>query len=140
MDVRVDGCRLVRLTVKGDDRGSLVAIEGDETVPFPIARAYYVYGTQPGVSRGFHAHRRLRQLAIAVAGRCDMFLDDGTAQQLVPLDDPSLGLMIGPMCWREMRNFSPDCVLLVLASDHYDESDYIRDHDAFLAAARGART
>ena len=68
-----------------------------------------------------------------------MFLDDGAAQQLVPLDDPSLGLMIGPMCWREMRNFSEDCVLLVLASEAYNEADYIRDYDRFLESIGKSR-
>ena len=123
------------LAVRGDERGRLVAIEGMSDVPFGIARAYYVYGTTPGVTRGLHAHRALNQLAVAVAGSCTMLLDDGTQRVTVRLDDPAVGLTMGPMIWHEMSDFSPDCVLMVLADAAYDEADYIRDYDAFLAYA-----
>jgi hypothetical protein len=126
------------LRVSSDDRGSLIAIEGGRDVPFEIARAYYLFGTQVGVSRGFHAHRELRQFAVAVAGGCTMILDDGRDRVQVRLDSPASGLLIPPMTWREMIDFTPDCVLLVLADAHYDESDYIRDYDGFLEAV-GAR-
>ncbi len=131
----VTGCRLVELQVRGDERGSLVAIEGERDLPFAIARVYYIFGTKAGVDRGFHAHRRLRQLAVCVAGSCTMILDDGRSRVAVRLDRPTQGLEIGPMIWREMRDFSDDCVLMVLASEPYDEADYIRDHDAFLDLA-----
>ena len=134
-DELLTGCRLVPLAVRGDDRGSLVAIEGGRDVPFAIARVYYVYATTPGVTRGLHAHRALNQLAVAVAGSCTMLLDDGTQRVTVRLDDPAVGLTMGPMIWREMSDFSPDCVLMVLADAAYDEADYIRDYDAFLAYA-----
>lgn len=130
------GCRLVPLAVRGDERGSLVAVEGSSSVPFAIQRVYYVYATEPGVTRGFHAHRALNQLAIAVAGSCTMLLDDGTSRVSVRLDCPETGLTLGPMIWREMSEFSPDCVLMVLADAPYDETDYIRDYDQFLALAR----
>lgn len=129
-------CAMVELTVKADSRGSLLAIEGETDVPFAIARAYCVYGTQAGVDRGFHAHRDLTQLAVAVSGHCTMTLDDGRSRASVLLDDPSRGLLIRSMVWREMTDFSPDCVLLVLADRHYDEADYIRDYDTFLRLAR----
>lgn len=129
------GCRWLPLNVRGDARGSLVAIEGGRDLPFAIARVYYVFNTSKGIDRGLHAHYELRQLAIAVAGSCTMILDDGQSRVSVRLDNPATGLTIGPMIWREMTNFSPDCVLLVLADAAYDEADYIRDYDDFLAAA-----
>ena len=128
------GCALVELAVKGDERGRLIALEQLGDVPFEIARVYYVYATLPGVDRGFHAHRSLRQFAVAVSGACTMVLDDGKERSEVRLSRPELGLTIGPMVWHEMRDFSPDCVLLVLADAPYDESDYIRRYEDFLAA------
>ncbi len=125
------GCILSDLPVKGDARGRLVALEGGREAPFPIARVYYVYATAPGVGRGFHAHRQTRQFAVAVRGSCTMVLDDGTHRTRVALDGPERGLLIPPMIWHEMHDFSPDCVLLVLADTVYDEADYIRDYDAF---------
>ena len=134
--VLVKGCALVGLSPMGDDRGTLIAIEAGRQIPFDIKRVYYVFDTKPGVSRGFHAHHSLRQLLVAVSGSCTLALDDGTARNEVLLDDPALALRIDGLVWREMRDFSPDCVLMVLADDHYDEADYIRDHDEFLAAAK----
>ena len=134
-DELLTGCRLVPLAVRGDDRGSLVAIEGGRDVPFAIARVYYVYATTPGVTRGLHAHRALNQLAVAVAGSCTMLLDDGVGRVEVRLDDPATGLTLPPMVWHEMSDFTPGCVLMVLADAAYDESDYVRDYDEFLALA-----
>jgi len=116
----------------GDDRGSLVALEARTTVPFNIKRVYYIFGTQQGVARGFHAHHNLKQVAICITGKCRMVLDDGKQRQEVWLDSPTKGLIIGDLVWREMHDFSEDCVLLVLASEHYDENDYIRNYDEFL--------
>lgn len=115
----------------GDDRGSLVALEAELNVPFEIKRVYYIFGTQQGVARGFHAHHNLKLVAVCVAGRCRMILDDGKAREEVWLDSPTKGLIIGDLVWREMYDFSDDCVLLVLASEYYDETDYIRDYDEF---------
>lgn len=129
-------CRLHTLRLIGDERGSLVAVEGGKNVPFDIARAYYIFATAPGVERGFHAHSALTQMAICLSGSCTMVLDDGRTRVDVRLDRPDVGLEIGPMIWREMRDFSSDAVLLVLASAHYDEQDYIRDYQSFLAAVR----
>lgn len=127
------GCQQVTLTVNGDERGSLIAIESGSDVPFAIARVYYVFATSPGVSRGFHAHRELNQLAVAVAGSCTIILDDGAKRTSVLLNDPAMGLTLGPMIWREMENFSADCVLMVLADSAYEEAEYIRDYAEFLA-------
>ncbi len=118
----------------GDDRGSLVALEAHKTIPFDVKRVYYIFGTQPGVSRGFHAHRALKQVAVCVTGKCRMVLDDGKRRDEVWLDAPTKGLLIGDLVWREMHDFSPDCVLLVLASEHYNEADYIRSYEEFKQA------
>lgn len=115
----------------GDDRGSLVAIEAHKTVPFDVKRVYYIFGTGSGVSRGFHAHRSLQQVAVCVTGKCRMVLDDGAQRDEVWLDSPTKGLLIGNLLWREMHDFSSDCVLLVLASEHYNEIDYIRTYEDF---------
>lgn len=116
----------------GDDRGSLIAIEEGYNAPFDIKRVYYIFDTKQGVVRGFHAHINLKQIAIAVKGCCTFVLDDGTTREEIKLDNPNKGLLIEGLIWREMKIFSPDCVLVVLASEHYDESDYIRDYDKFI--------
>lgn len=122
---------LVEFKQLGDDRGNLIAVESGRSVPFTIERAYYIYNTAAGVERGFHAHKALTQVAVAVAGSCEMVLDDGDQEVAVLLDSPIRGLLIRPGCWRVMKNFSSDCVLLVFADAHYDESDYIRDYGEF---------
>lgn len=126
--------RLVEFPPLGDDRGSLVALEAHKTVPFEINRVYYIFGTKPGVSRGFHAHRALKQVAVCVTGRCRIVLDDGRQREEVWLDSPTKGLLIADLVWREMHDFSPDCVLLVMASEHYKEDDYIRSYEDFIKA------
>ena len=124
--------KLVDFMVKGDERGSLIAIEEGYNAPFEIKRVYYIFDTKKEVERGFHAHINLKQIAIAVKGSCTFVLDDGRKREEITLATPNKGLLIEGLLWREMYDFSPDCVLLVLASEHYDESDYIRDYDEFL--------
>ena len=133
------GCALISLAIKGDVRGNLIAIEQCRDVPFEMSRVYYLFGTQPGVTRGLHAHRQLQQLAIAVAGSCNMLLDDGVKRTTIRLADPARGLLIRPMVWHEMSDFSADCVLMVVADAPYDEADYIRDYDEFLSFAGQAQ-
>ena len=116
----------------GDDRGSLVVLEAHKDVPFDIKRGYYLFGTKIDVARGFHAHKELKQLAVCVTGKCRMILDNGVTREESWLDSPTKGLRIDDMIWHEMHDFSEDCVLLVLASEHYDEADYIRSYDDFL--------
>ena len=128
--------KLIKLPLLGDERGSLVAIEANKHIPFEVKRVYYIFGTQCGVSRGFHAHKNLQQLAVCVSGKCRMLLDDGLNKETVWLDSPSKAIRIEPMIWHEMHEFSDDCVLLVLASEHYDESDYIRDYSDFIRDKR----
>ena len=114
-----------------DSRGTLVPIESGGDVPFEIRRVYYLQDLRPNVARGFHAHRALRQVAVCVAGSCRMVLDDGTGREEVVLDRPDRGLLLREMIWHEMSDFSAGCVLLLLASEHYDKTDYIRDYQAF---------
>ena len=127
--------REISLVRRGDERGGLIAIEERE-VGFLIKRVYFVYETLPDTSRGFHAHRLLNQIVVAVTGSCRFVLDDGNVRESVTLEDPTRGLVIGPMIWREMHDFSPGCVLAVLASAEYDEIDYIRSYGDFLALVK----
>ena len=116
----------------GDDRGQLVAIEEFKDIPFVVKRIYYIYDTQNGVRRGFHAHKKLEQILICVHGSCKIHLDNGTETEEVLLDKPFEGLYISNNMWREMYDFSEGAVLLVLASELYTEADYIRNYDEFL--------
>jgi dTDP-4-dehydrorhamnose 3,5-epimerase-like enzyme len=124
--------RLINFEVKGDERGNLIALEGNKNIPFEIKRVYYIYGTKKGVRRGFHAHKNLKQIAVCVSGSCKFLLDDGEKKEVVLLDSPDKGLFIDKMIWHEMFDFSDNCVLMVLASDYYDESNYIRNYEEFL--------
>ena len=126
--------KLIEFPALGDDRGSLVSLESNKSIPFDIKRVYYIFGTQQGVARGFHAHKQLKQVAVCVTGKCRMVLDSGETKTDIWLDSATKGILIEDMTWREMHDFSDDCVLLVLASEHYDEVDYIRDYACFLKA------
>lgn len=123
--------KLIDFTPLCDDRGSLVAVEANKTVPFDIKRVYFIFGTKQSVARGFHAHKALKQVAVCMTGSCRMWLDNGREKEEVLLDSPTKGLVIEDLVWREMHDFTPDCVLLVLASEYYDETDYIRDYEEF---------
>lgn len=123
---------LVDFKTLGDNRGSLIAIEEGYNAPFEIKRVYYIFDTKKDIERGFHAHIDLKQIAIAVKGSCTFVLDNGTKREEIKLDNPNKGLLIEGLIWREMKQFSPDCVLVVLASEHYSESDYIRDYLDFI--------
>jgi dTDP-4-dehydrorhamnose 3,5-epimerase-like enzyme len=130
--------QIINFKSLGDERGSLIAIEAEKSVPFPVRRVYYIFGTQAGVERGFHAHKALNQVAVAVTGSCEMVLDDGDSKATVLMDSSEKGVLIEPKVWHYMKNFSLDCVLLVLADQHYDEADYLRDYDAFLDFKNGS--
>lgn len=116
----------------GDDRGQLIALEEFNDIPFQIKRVYYMYDTKEGVVRGKHAHKKLEQILVCIHGSCKIRLDNGKECKVVPLEKPYEGLYVGANMWREMYDFSPDAVLMVLASDVYEEIDYIRDYDEFL--------
>ncbi len=115
-----------------DYRGGLVSLEENKNIPFTIRRVYYLFGTASDVRRGFHAHKTLKQVAVCVKGACTFLLDDGRSQCMTRLDSPRKGLYMGNTLWREMYDFTDDCVLMVLASEHYDESDYIREYADFI--------
>ncbi|MBY7734774.1 sugar 3,4-ketoisomerase [Francisella philomiragia] len=124
--------------IKGDSRGSLISIEQNNNIPFDIKRVYYIFDTQKNVRRGFHAHKNLKQVLICVSGCCKILVDDGTSKENVLLNSPDKGLLISGLVWREMFDFSDDCVLVVLASELYDESDYIRNYDDFIKEINNA--
>ncbi|QQG27319.1 WxcM-like domain-containing protein [Pectobacterium carotovorum] len=128
--------KIIQLQTHGDDRGSLIALEQDQNIPFEIKRVYYLFSTKKNVRRGFHAHKELKQVAVAVRGSCRFLLDDGNEKIELLLDNPAQGLLIESFVWREMYDFSEDCVLLVLADRFYDESDYIRNYDEFIDLAK----
>lgn len=123
---------LINFKIKGDERGSLVAFEENHNVPFDIKRVYYIFATKGNVVRGKHAHKSLNQLLICTSGSCTILLDNGLEKNEFHLNNPQKGLYITGLLWREMFDFSSDCVLMVLASEYYDEGDYIRDYDEFL--------
>lgn len=129
--------RIINFQKHGDNRGMLVALEENKEIPFPIKRVYYMYDTIIGVRRGFHAHKHLKQVLICIHGSCKIHIDDGKDAEEILLNEPSKGLLIGSNLWREMYDFSKDAVLMVLASDFYDETDYIRDYDTFIKFVKG---
>lgn len=128
--------KMYRFPPHGDERGQLVAIEENKDLPFDVKRVYYIYDTLPGVRRGFHAHRNLQQILVCVNGSCKIHLDNGHDTAEVVLDKPNVGLYIANDTWREMYDFTPGAVLLVLASEYYDEADYIRNYDDFIKMVR----
>lgn len=132
-------CRIIELPRVGDPRGNLTFIEAGRHLPFDIRRVYYLYDVPGGASRAGHGHRQLRQLMIAMSGSFDVTLDDGREQVRHHLNRSYYGLYVGPMIWREIDNFSSGSVCVVLASEFYDESDYFRRYEDFLAAVRGGQ-
>lgn len=116
----------------GDDRGQLVSLEEMKDIPFEIKRVYYMYDTGPGVRRGGHAHKTLQQILICIHGSCKILLDNGQEKKIIYLEKPYEGLFINHNMWREMYDFTEDTVLMVLASEFYNEEDYIRNYDEFL--------
>jgi dTDP-4-dehydrorhamnose 3,5-epimerase-like enzyme len=124
--------KILNFKIFGDERGSLIALEENKEVPFNIKRVYYIFDTQKNVIRGRHAHKNLKQIAVAVKGSCTFILDNGEKKEEILLDKPEKGLLIEGLIWREMKNFSKDCVLMVLANKDYDENDYIKDYNDFL--------
>lgn len=129
----VHDCRLMDIRTVFDHRGAIAFVEGGIDIPFEIKRVYMTYDIPTYATRAGHAHRALRQLYIATSGAFDVILDDGREKRSVTLSRPAVGLLIGPGIWREITNFSANACLLVLASAHYDETDYIREHADFLA-------
>lgn len=129
--------KIIDMKVFGDERGKLVSLEGGMNCPFEIKRVYYIFDTMPDQERGKHAHKELEQIIVAIDGACQFVLDDGKTREEVWLNRPDKGLYIGKNMWREMRHFSYGCKLMILASTHYDEKEYIRDYDVFLNEVNG---
>ncbi|MFZ6692050.1 sugar 3,4-ketoisomerase [Undibacterium sp. SXout20W] len=130
----LDTCNVITLPKISDPRGNLTFIEGNNHIPFDIKRVYYLYDVPGGAERGGHAHKDLYQLIIAMSGSFDVLLDDGYHKKRVHLSRSYNGLYVCPMIWRELDNFSSGSVCMVLASNCYDENDYYRDYDEYLAA------
>lgn len=135
--MRLAHCRLLDLPKISSEKGNLTFVEAERHIPFAIRRIYYLYDVPGGAERGGHAHRTLQQFVIAMSGSFDFVLDDGFERRRIHLNRSYFGLYLPPMIWREIDNFSSGAVCLVLASDFYDEADYIRDYQDFLNAARG---
>ena len=135
----INDCRIVELPKIHEPRGNLTFIEGGRHIPFDIARVYYLYDVPGGAERGGHAHKGLRQLIIAMSGSFDVILDDGAEKNRIHLNRSYQGLYVCEMIWRELDNFSSGSVCMVLASNRYDECDYYRDYDRFIAAKAGRR-
>ncbi len=136
----VHDCRVIELPVIHAPEGNLTFVEGSSQVPFDIARIYYLYDVPGGATRGGHAHRTLQQLLIPVSGSFEVRLDDGEEKLAVKLNRSYTGLLLTPMIWRELVDFSSGSVCMVLASDVYDETDYFRDYGEFLISVAERRT
>lgn len=130
--ISVEDCAVMTLPKHSRPNGNLTVAENCISIPFDIRRVYYLYDIPSGAERGGHAHRQLQQILIAVSGSFDVVIDDGCNRHTVTLNRPFCGLHIRPGIWRELNNFSSGAVCLVLASEHYNEEDYIRDYDQFI--------
>lgn len=130
----LDDCKIISLPKISDPRGNLTFIEGNNHIPFDIKRVYYLYDVPGGAERGGHAHKELHEFIISMSGSCDVILNNGQEKRRIHLNRSYSGLYVSPMVWRELDNFSSGSVLMVLASNVYDESDYYRNYDEFLAA------
>ncbi len=124
--------KILEFSEYGDERGSLVIAEGNMDVPFEIKRVFYMYGSDPDVIRGQHANKESEFVLINVSGSSKVKIDNGRENVIVELNKPRMGLYLSTMIWKDMYDFSPDSVLLVLASTHYDGSEYIRDYNDYL--------
>lgn len=133
---RISRCQIIEFPKIHDMRGNLTFIESEKHIPFQIQRVYYLYDVPGGAERGGHAHKQLHQLIVAMSGSFDILLTDGFNEKRFHLNRSYYGLYVCPMMWRELDNFSSGSVCMVLASDFYDEADYYRDYDEFLAASQ----
>lgn len=130
-------CKIIDLPRIQDPRGNLTFVESSKQIPFDIRRVYYLYDVPGGSERGGHAHKALHQLMIAMSGSFDIVLDDGLNKRRIHLNRSYQGLYIPPMMWRELDNFSSGSVCMVLASEYFTESDYLRNHSEFLRRVHG---
>lgn len=126
-----DRCPIIEFKDFGDERGKLVVVEGSRSIPFAIQRVFYIYESDSTVVRGQHANKESEFVLINVAGKSKVRITDGTEEFVVNLDRPMMGVYIPKMIWKDMYDFSEDSVLLVLASTHYDDKEYIRDYEEY---------
>ncbi len=132
---RTNEVKMLNFAEKGDERGRLVVVEGGRDIPFEIKRVFYIFGSDAEVVRGRHANRRSEFVLINVAGTSKVRIVDRTgSEMIIHLDRPHTGVYIPAMIWKDMYDFSPDSVLLVLSSEHYDPDEYIRDFETYLKA------
>ena len=127
----VDDCRIIQLPKHVRESGNITVVENNRELPFEVKRVYYLYDVPGGEERGGHSHKQLYSFLVAASGSFDVLLDDGVSTRAVTLNRPSYGLLIVPGIWRVLNNFSSGSVCLVLTSDYYDESDYIREYEDF---------
>lgn len=132
-------CPIIKFTDLGDERGKLVVIEGGQSIPFDIKRVFYIYESDSKVIRGQHANRESEFVLINVSGQSKVRITDGYEEFIVELNKPMMGVYIPKMVWKDMYDFSSDSVLLVIASTHYDGSEYIRDYDEYLRIIKGEK-
>ncbi len=129
----IDECRIIELPKISDPRGNLTFIEGNRNIPFPIKRTYWIYDVPGGEVRGGHSYKTLHELIIAVSGSFDVMVDDGRSKKVFSLNRSYYGLYVPNLLWRDLENFSTNSLCLILASDIYDEDDYVRNYEEFLA-------
>ncbi len=134
----IKDCRIIDLPRFSDERGTLTVIENDKEIPFEIRRIYYLHNNSTDMARGKHAHKKLNQFIIAMNGSFDITIDDGNETETYNLRDCNQGLFICPMIWRDIRNFTKDAICVVLASEFFDEDDYLRNYGAFLKAVNNS--
>jgi dTDP-4-dehydrorhamnose 3,5-epimerase-like enzyme len=132
MKTSVDDCKIINLRKIADPRGNLTVVENSRDIPFEIKRVYYIYDVPTSSYRGAHAHNKLEQVMIAISGSFTVRVDDGSSKKLILLNKPFESLYVPKMIWSDMMDFSSGAVCLVLASEFYDENDYIRDYDIFI--------
>lgn len=135
----IEKCRFVEFEQKGDERGHLVIVEGNRDIPFEIKRIFYIYGSDENVIRGRHANYHSQFVLINVSGSSKVKVDDGYQTKVYQLDRPHTGVYLPQMVWKDMYDFSSDSVLLVLASEHYDANEYIRDYSEFLRVVKNGK-
>lgn len=133
-------CPIIMFSDLGDERGKLIVIEGAQAIPFEIKRVFYIYDSDSTVIRGQHANRESEFVLVNVAGQSKVRITDGREEFIVELNKPMMGVYIPKMIWKDMYDFSPDSVLLVLASTHYDGKEYIRDYNEYLQIMNSSKT
>ncbi len=124
--------KIIEFPEMGDERGNLVVVEGEQLFPFKINRVFYMYGSDDTVVRGQHANRESEFVLINVSGTSKVRVTDGREEAIIELNKPRMGLYLSSMLWKDMYDFSPDSVLLVLTNTHYNGAEYIRDYDEYL--------